>query len=94
MRISCFTILFLFPFLLFGQSKNDNLIQDNFKNVLLQHKEFVSIPNLPENVDLMLKNMNWVKKKYDALGFKTSLLESIILVIKPFYFIFILMDNP
>lgn len=76
MKISYLAILLFFPIILIGQSKNDALIQDNFRNVLLQHKEFVSIPNLPENVDLMLKNIDWVKKNYEALGFKTSLLES------------------
>jgi acetylornithine deacetylase/succinyl-diaminopimelate desuccinylase-like protein len=46
------------------------------KNTLLLHKEFVSIPNLPENNELMLENINWVAEQYDALGFKTSLLSS------------------
>ncbi|WP_232225379.1 M20/M25/M40 family metallo-hydrolase [Christiangramia salexigens] len=40
------------------------------------HKELVSIPNLPENKELMLKNINWVADQYDQLDFKTSLLET------------------
>ncbi|MFT6808826.1 MAG: acetylornithine deacetylase/succinyl-diaminopimelate desuccinylase-like protein [Saprospiraceae bacterium] len=34
------------------------------------------MPNLPENKELMLENINWVAEKYDDLEFKTSLLSS------------------
>ncbi len=52
------------------------LSDQEFKNIILQHKEFVSIPNLPSNKDLMLENINWVAEKYEELDFKTELLES------------------
>lgn len=48
----------------------------DLKKVLLDHKEFVSIPNLPEDKDLMLSNINWVASKYKELGFNTTLLRS------------------
>ena len=31
----------------------------------MQHKEFVSIPNLPVNPKRMLENIEWVQKKYE-----------------------------
>lgn len=70
MKIGCVSFLFLIPLLMYGQSNDD------FKNILLLHKEFVSIPNLPDNKDLMLENIHWVAKQYDDLDFKTTLLES------------------
>jgi acetylornithine deacetylase/succinyl-diaminopimelate desuccinylase-like protein len=73
---TCVSFLFLIPFLMYGQTNDDTAIQENFKNVLLLHKEFVSIPNLPENTDLMLENMNWVAKQYEELNFNTALLET------------------
>jgi acetylornithine deacetylase/succinyl-diaminopimelate desuccinylase-like protein len=59
-----------------SQTNWDAMIQDHLKDIVKQHKEFVSIPNLPENEELMLKNMNWVVDHYKALDFKTSFLES------------------
>jgi len=59
-----------------AQSINNQYINNNFKNILLKHKEFVSIPNLPEDKDLMLKNIDWVANKYKKLDFKTELLPS------------------
>jgi len=74
---SKFTILFLFVSIIMHSQNNwDAMIQDNLKDIVSQHKEFVSIPNLPENEELMLKNMNWVSEKYKTLGFKVNLLES------------------
>jgi acetylornithine deacetylase/succinyl-diaminopimelate desuccinylase-like protein len=73
--IYAFFLLFI-PFLMHGQTKNEATINDGFKEILLLHKEFVSIPNLPENKELMLKNIQWVAQKYDALDFKTTLLET------------------
>lgn len=76
MKISCVAFLFLIPLLMYGQRNNDTVSNDDFKNVLLLHKEFVSIPNLPEDADLMLKNIDWVAKQYDDLDFNTTLLET------------------
>tara|TARA_R110001632_G_scaffold144870_6_gene261608 strand:+ start:328 stop:1830 length:1503 start_codon:yes stop_codon:yes gene_type:complete len=59
-----------------GQSNSGQLTDQHFKEILLMHKELVSIPNLPENKEKMLENINWVAKQYQALEFKISLLES------------------
>ncbi|WP_299439544.1 M20/M25/M40 family metallo-hydrolase [uncultured Aquimarina sp.] len=75
MKTTSAFVLFLVSFLMHGQSNND-ITNDSFKNILLMHKEFVSIPNLPENKSLMLQNINWVKKEYNDLGFNTTSLES------------------
>lgn len=71
------TIFLLFTNLLMHSQHNwDAMIQDNLKDIIWQHKEFVSIPNLPEDEALMLKNMNWVIDHYKTLDFKSSFLES------------------
>lgn len=69
-------ILILIPFNSSAQSNQDILIDKNFKNTLLLHKELVSIPNLPKNKSLMLDNINWVSKQYEELNFKTTQLPS------------------
>lgn len=74
-----FPILFslcIFNVCLYAQTNWDKIIEKNLKEVVKQHKSFVSIPNLPEDKDLMLKNINWVADHYSALGFKVNLLES------------------
>ncbi|WP_431156469.1 M20/M25/M40 family metallo-hydrolase [Winogradskyella poriferorum] len=74
-----FPILFsicIFNVCLYAQTNWDKIIEENLKEVVVQHKSFVSIPNLPEDMDLMLKNINWVADHYSALGFKVNLLES------------------
>jgi acetylornithine deacetylase/succinyl-diaminopimelate desuccinylase-like protein len=72
--ISTSFLLFL-SFLMLGQT-NTTITNEKFKEILLLHKEFVSIPNLPENPVLMLENINWVAKQYEKLDFKTTLLPS------------------
>ena len=69
-------LFLLLPILTFAQSNADQLIDQKFRNTLLKHKELVSIPNLPDDKDLMLKNINWVANWYEKLGFKTSQLQS------------------
>lgn len=66
----------MLPFIGSGQSNNELHINNNFKNTLLLHKEFVSIPNLPQNKELMLENINWVANQYKTLDFKTTLLPT------------------
>ena len=61
---------------LLAQNISGQLTDQQFKNTLLMHKELVSIPNLPENKEKMLENINWVAMQYQSLDFKTSLLES------------------
>jgi len=69
-------LLLCFSSLTFGQSTSDTITDDALREVLLLHKELVSIPNLPVNKELMLQNINWVAEKYEDLAFTTSLLES------------------
>lgn len=68
--------IILFPFLANGQSEDEQHIKASFKNTLLLHKEFVSIPNLPQNEELMIENINWVANQYRILDFKTTLLPT------------------
>ena len=60
----------------YGQSEYDALINNNFKNTLQQHRELVSIPNLPQHRETMMQNIDWVAQQYQQLGFTTSLLPS------------------
>jgi acetylornithine deacetylase/succinyl-diaminopimelate desuccinylase-like protein len=76
MKLTDIWLLLFLPFLASGQSTDDELVNVGFKNTLLLHKEFVSIPNLPENEKLMLKNINWAAAQYDAVDFSTTLLET------------------
>lgn len=72
-------ILILLCFLcssIFSQQNWDNKIDAKLYSVLQNHKEFVSIPNLPENVLNMYKNISWVKKKYKKVGFTFKTLEA------------------
>lgn len=59
-----------------AQSPVDALIDQNLKKTLIEHKAFVSIPNLPSNPALMLENIAFVEERYKALDFTTSLLET------------------
>lgn len=72
--VSCL-FLILGPLLIWAQDVSD-IDEETFRKVLKSHREFISIPNLPANPELMLKNIDWVAKKYEALGFKTTKLSS------------------
>lgn len=76
MKIPHLIFLLCIPFFIHGQTNDDTIINDGFKNTLLLHKEFVSMPNLPENKEVMLQNIMWISQKYNDLDFKTSLLET------------------
>lgn len=71
-----FTSLFLVSFCTQAQSNWDFQIDENLKKILLKHKEFVSIPNLPENKVNMFKNIAWVSGELNKLNFKVNVLES------------------
>lgn len=73
--ITLYTFL-LIPFLILAQAQDNAITAKDLKNTLLLHKEFVSIPNLPENKELMLQNIAWVAQKYKDLDFKTTQLET------------------
>ena len=68
--------LFAFNLCIYSQTNWDTLIEKHLKEIIKQHKTFVSIPNLPEDKELMLKNISWVADNYKTLGFKINLLES------------------
>lgn len=69
-------LVLLCPFILFAQNDTETLINKHLLETLNAHRAFVSIPNLPEDRALMLKNISWVEEKYKALDFKTRRLES------------------
>ena len=68
--------LFLTSLCLNAQSNWDTQIDNNLRGVLQKHKALVSIPNLPENKENMLKNVDWVTKEFNALNFKVTSLKS------------------
>ena len=74
-KLVLFLTLFSFSFLK-AQRNWDAQIHSKLPQVLATHKEFVSIPNLPENVLNMYKNISWVKKKFKKVGFNFQNLEA------------------
>lgn len=74
-----YQILILSSFLcslVFSQEKWESQIDQKLYSVLQNHKEFVSIPNLPSDIQNMYKNISWVKKKYRNVGFTFKNLEA------------------
>ena len=73
-----FTISFLVLSLSFinAQENWDEKIDIKLSEVLFSHREFVSIPNLPSNVQNMYKNIDWVKNKYQKVGFQLKKLPT------------------
>ena len=69
-------VFFLSSLSVTGQNNWDALIDTNLRGVLQKHKALVSIPNLPENKENMLKNVDWVTKEFTALNFKVTSLKS------------------
>lgn len=69
-------LIFFIPIIGQSQTNYDTVIDQHIKSTLIEHKEFVSIPNLPANPGLMLKNIAWVQEKYKTLDFKTTLLKT------------------
>ena len=69
-------LILVSPFMLQAQSEYKQQVTANLKQTLLQHKEFVSIPNLPADKELMLANINWVADQYKQLDFITTLLPT------------------
>ncbi|SDB53603.1 Acetylornithine deacetylase/Succinyl-diaminopimelate desuccinylase [Flavobacteriaceae bacterium MAR_2010_188] len=83
MKIKIFKLLFLFA-VLTGLTQNlqsqiiwdDKIEGDYFRHVLEKHKELVSIPNLPESDENMMKNVEWVSKEFKDLNYEVKVLES------------------
>lgn len=60
----------------FPQQDWGNKVDEKLLTVLQNHREFVSIPNLPTNIQNMCKNISWVKEKYKKIGFSFKNLEA------------------
>lgn len=76
MKLTSIYLFILFPFSVFSQANEHAINQQTFRDALLLHKELISIPNLPKNSELMLKNILWTANEYRKLNFSTTLLES------------------
>ena len=74
-RILTFVISFVFTFTTNAQDWSEQ-IDGKFYEVLQSHREFVSIPNLPTDVQKMYQNIAWVKRHYKEVGFTLKNLES------------------
>jgi acetylornithine deacetylase/succinyl-diaminopimelate desuccinylase-like protein len=66
----------LFVTSLSAQENWDTQIKAKLPQVLSSHREFVSIPNLPVDIQKMYKNISWVKRRYREVGFTLKNLES------------------
>ena len=51
-------------------------IDCELNSVISSHRTFVSIPNLPSDIQKMYENVSWVKQHYGKVGFKLRTLES------------------
>lgn len=70
-------LLLFFSFSLVKAQENwDTKINTKLPEVLWTHKEFVSIPNLPSDIQDMFKNITWVKNRYEKVGFNFQNLEA------------------
>ena len=72
-------ILFIFIFFtisLFAQENWNQLIDVKLPEVISSHRTFVSIPNVPTDIQKMYKNVAWVKEQYKKVGFQLKTLES------------------
>lgn len=76
MKYLCLLLLSLLPWYSLAQASSPEISDASLRAILHLHKELVSIPNLPENKKVMVKNIHWVAEKYKQLNFKTTLLES------------------
>jgi acetylornithine deacetylase/succinyl-diaminopimelate desuccinylase-like protein len=61
---------------LVAQFNWDDKIQQELPNILKQHRELVSIPNVASDVPNMMKNVDWVTNAFEALDFTVSILET------------------
>jgi acetylornithine deacetylase/succinyl-diaminopimelate desuccinylase-like protein len=75
MKKSLLIFTFLFCTISFAQDWNV-LVHNKLPEVLSSHREFVSIPNLPEDVEKMYQNIAWVKNRYQNVGFTLKNLKS------------------
>ena len=74
-KLSILFSIFFISFSLYAQEW-DKQIDAKLPEVLLNHKEFVSIPSLPIDIQKMYQNIAWVKARYQKVGFELKTLES------------------
>lgn len=68
--------LFFITISLFSQESWDDTINSKLPDVVKRHRKFVSIPNLPVDIQKMYENVDWVKDHYGAVGFQLETLAS------------------
>lgn len=69
-------IIFFLTTTIFAQENWNQLIDSKLNSVISRHRTFVSIPNLPSDIQKMYENVSWVKQQYSKVGFKLKTLES------------------
>ena len=72
-------VVFIFIFFtisLFAQENWNQLIDVKLPEVISSHRTFVSIPNVPTDIQKMYKNVAWVKEQYKKVDFQLKTLES------------------
>ena len=69
-------IIFFLTTTIFAQENWNQLIDGKLNSVISSHRTFVSIPNLPSDIQKMYENVSWVKQHYGKVGFKLRTLES------------------
>ncbi|TXD54369.1 MULTISPECIES: M20/M25/M40 family metallo-hydrolase [unclassified Polaribacter] len=59
-----------------AQENWDAKINSKLPEVLVSHRAFVSIPNLPADIPKMYENIDWVKNRFQKVHFQLKALES------------------
>ena len=72
-RYSLLLLIFFCSYTLIAQQKTSD---KKLRDVLLEHRDFVSMPNISTDYEDMHRNMNYVKSRFQELGFTVQLLES------------------
>ena len=68
-------IIFFLTTTILAQENWNQLIDGKLNSVIARHRTFVSIPNLPSDIQKMYENVSWVKQQYSKVGFKLSLIH-------------------
>ncbi|MFN1834063.1 M20/M25/M40 family metallo-hydrolase [Balneola sp. MJW-20] len=71
-----FVILLTLPLASFAQSSYDDIIRDRLPEVIEQHREFVSIPNVASDTENMMRNIEWAQYAFSEKGFEVRLLQT------------------
>ena len=60
-------IIFFLTTTILAQENWNQLIDGKLNSVIARHRTFVSIPNLPSDIQKMYENVSWVKQQYKTL---------------------------